>query len=73
MKEKKKEKTEIKTKNHINWDLALSWGRIDKNKNLENSKPKNIWWTLESFDLNKLFFNLIEEHKSKKRRKKKGS
>ena len=39
---KKKEKKEIKTKNHINWDLALSWERTDKNKNPKNSKPKNI-------------------------------
>ena len=42
--EMKKEevKTETKTKIHINWDLALSWGRADKNKSPENSKPKNI-------------------------------
>ena len=32
-KKKREEKTEIKTKNHINWDLALSWWRTDKNKN----------------------------------------
>ena len=67
------EKIEIKTKNHINWDLALSWGRTTKNKNPENSKPKNIYWTLEFFDLNQLFVNLIDEHKSKKKRKKYGS
>ena len=41
-KKKREEKTEIKTKNHINWDLDLSWGRADKNKSPENSKPKNI-------------------------------
>ena len=30
---KKKEKTKIKTKNNINWDLALFWVRSDKNTN----------------------------------------
>ena len=32
---KRNEKTEIKTKNNINWDLTLFWVRIDKNTCLE--------------------------------------
>ena len=30
---KRKEKTEIKTKNNINWDLTFFWVRTDKNTN----------------------------------------